>query len=291
MTVFLRDMSHYDGDESLAGFVGTTHKATEGTSYVDAAYAARLNHYHAQGVKVLGSYHVLHTGALAAQLDHWLSTMDALTPWWRTFPGFILQVDAERWPSDNVSPDTVKAFARLLVDSGCPGFKVTYASRGQYGDSLTGIATPLWNAAYHSATYPGDGAADWAPYSGRAPVFWQYTSTPFDKNAYRGSLDELLALLGGDDMAALQNDDPSYLDLIYGVKALLLGENPTGGPSAARRPNAVQPLLEQIETKVGALTAPQVSQDQLDASVAKVMSDPAWLDALAAKLAGHIHVS
>jgi hypothetical protein len=267
VTVFLRDMSHYDGNESLAGFVGTTHKITEGTSFVDPEFARRLNAYHAAGVKVLGSYHVLHTGSLAGQLDHWLSTLDALTPWWRAFPGFIMQIDAERWATDNVSPDTVKSFARLLV-GGAPGYKVTYASRGQYGNGLAGIATDLWNAAYRSATYPGDNAADWAPYSGKTPVLWQYTDTPYDKNAYRGSLNELLALIGGTVntsqetspghteqlAAAIQNRIFNEQTALYGTPAA--SDKPGGGaPGTGGRFGALEQAVADLTTAVAALTA------------------------------------
>lgn len=283
MTIFLRDMSHYDGNESLAGFVGTTHKVTEGTSYVDGAYAARLNRYRAAGVQVLGSYHVLHTGNLAAQLDHWLSTLDALTPWWRGFPHWVMQVDAERWPADNVSPDTVKAFARLLVDSGCPGWKVTYASRGQYGSALAGLATPLWNAAYHSSTYPGDGAGDWAPYSGKAPVLWQYTSTPFDKSAFRGSLDELLTLIGGNDMDADQSRKLDNCERIlttwaegkkpFGVKYSLSDPGRTlGDPFQAIAPTLTDAQVTSLAQQVAPLVAAQMPKPPTAAEVAEELA-------------------
>lgn len=229
MTTFLRDCSHYDLDTSLAGFAGCTHKLTEGRAYVDPAYAGRLPGMRAMG-RVLGSYHVLHTTDPAGQLDFWIRQQDALTPWWRDWPHWIMQVDAEKWPGDpvtlangmqyagplhlarNLHPamavevltrriSTTVAFAGMLKGAGLPGCKIVYASRGQYGDSLTGIPLDLWNAAYRSSTYPGDGAADWAPYSGRTPVLWQYTSTPYDKNAFRGSVADLLAYIEGGGMA------------------------------------------------------------------------------------------
>jgi hypothetical protein len=117
-----------------------------------------------------------------------------------------MQIDAEKWPYDAVSAANVKQFAQLLVDARVPGWKVTYASRGQYGDSLAGIATPLWNADYRRGPgYPGDGwtamndgsPAGWAGYSGQVPALLQYTSTPYDKDAYRGTLDQLKTLVGG----------------------------------------------------------------------------------------------
>jgi hypothetical protein len=219
VTVFLRDMSDFDSNEDVTGFVGVTHKATEGTTVVHKELAPRLNKYRAQEVPILGAYHVVRTpgigrnGSLGAQLSYWFSYLDSQIPWWRTYPHFILQVDLEKWPYDSVSATTGIQFAKLLADSGAPGWKITYASRGQYGNSLNGIATPLWNAAYHSGAYPGDNATDWRPYSGKTPTFWQYTDKPFDKNAFRGTLDELLALIrgGGNDVMQWNNPDTAKL--------------------------------------------------------------------------------
>lgn len=234
MAEYLRDMSDYDTDETIAGYIGVTHKATEGTTITHAKYGPRLTRYRAQGVPVLGAYHVLRTpgsggnGSLAAQLDFWLTTIDRVTPWWRDQP-FIMQVDAEKWPYDAVTlpepltheqaramlepahfadlvaarASTTVEFCTLLAEQVPHAYPICYASRGQYGDSLTGIPIDLWNAAYHTAAYPGDTAADWASYSGRVPVFWQFTSTPYDRNAYRGTLADLQARIaaGGTPVA------------------------------------------------------------------------------------------
>lgn len=264
-------MSDYDSNEDMTGFVGVTHKATEGTKYTHVHYGPRLNKYKSQGIQVLGSYHVVRTpgnggnGSLSSQLDFWLSTMDKATPWWRTYPHFILQIDLEQWPYDQVSAATGMQFAKLLVDSGVPGWKITYASRGQYGNSLSGIATPLWNAAYRSSSYPGDSSPDWAQYSGKTPVLLQYTSTPFDKNSFRGSLDDLLALFGGNAV------DPNLLKvLFFWMDILMQNWNPTrdewvkaGGDPAlydlatsfGNSRNGIQVALDSLETSIANLTA------------------------------------
>jgi hypothetical protein len=287
VTIFLRDMSHFDGDESLAGYVGTTHKVTEGTSFVDPEFARRMNTYRSQGVKVLGSYHVLHTTNLAGQLRFWLSTLDALTPWWRTFPHWIMQVDAERWPDDNVSATTVKTFASELVAADVNGWKVTYASNGQYRNELTGIVTDLWNADYTSgSTYPGDTwepmhtsstgtwKGGWTAYSGKTPILLQWTSTPFDKNAYRGTLDELLAHIEGGAMAL--RDDGDFLRLtqrVYAIEQLLPTTYQVPG-----EPNKLAQALADLKTAVASL------QTTLAAVSAK-------LDALTPVAAGDLTVS
>lgn len=224
MTVFGRDASNFDGAVSFSGLGYFTHKSTEGTTVVHDRYAERLNAGRAAGVPVLGAYHVVRTpgnggnGSLAAQLAYWFAYLDAHTPWWRTHPHFMLQIDAERWQIDAVTAAIVKAFAQLVVGSGVAAYKVTYASRGQYGDNLAGIATDLWNADYRGSvngSYPGDSwvkvgtaPAGWAPYSGKPPRFLQYASRPYDEDAFPGTLDELLTVTGStggtDDMDAAQ---------------------------------------------------------------------------------------
>jgi hypothetical protein len=164
MTVTIRDASNFDVSVNFAGLAGFTHKATEGISVVHDKYGQRLNAARSYGVPVLGAYHVVRTpnaanGSLVAQMRYWLAYLDYHTPWWRDHPNFMLQIDAERWSYDDVQSGTVIQFAGLLVNSGVPGWKVTYASRGQYGNSLRGIATPLWNADYRGSvngSYPGD---------------------------------------------------------------------------------------------------------------------------------------
>lgn len=307
MTVSGRDMSDFDTNESISGFQFVTHKATEGTLIAHEQYGPRLNRYRG-AVPVLGAYHVLRTpgndghGSLAAQLDYWVARMDDQTPWWRTVP-FMLQVDAEKWPYDNVLASTVLSFCDLLAHSGLPGWKVAYASRGQYGDSLTGCPLPLWNADYRGSSaglYPGDGwtsingqPAGWASYSGRAPALLQYTSTPCDKNAFRGSLNDFLALIGGDPLADSAAQIQSLWDAMFvGGSATGAGTpvktNPslgdTGGNSIIDKLDYVIQLLktsqavtltaDQLAALENALTAAVVARhDALTAADEPVIRD------------------
>lgn len=286
MTVYGRDASNFDGTVDYSGLEFFTHKVTEGTGIVHDRYGPRLTAARDAGVPVLGAYHVLRTpgsggaGSLAAQLAFWVAQMDLRTPWWRTHPHFMLQVDAERWPYDNVSAATVLAFADLLVRSGFPGYKITYASRGQYGDSLKGIATPLWNANYSGGpNYPGDGwAPGWGAYSGQTPVFLQYTSAGYDHNAYRGTLDQLLALVGG-TKGTTMTLAPNELDLLQQCANVLgasyarsakAGDNPVLG--IGDQVSLLYDALVRHPAGAVVLTAEQVSA--LAAQVAALMPKP-----------------
>jgi GH25 family lysozyme M1 (1,4-beta-N-acetylmuramidase) len=235
VTLFGWDSSDYDwarGAMNLDaarrdGITWFTHKATEGTGTRHKHLAEALNRARSAGIEFVGAYHVVRTGDIAGQVAYMLAYLDLAVPWWREFPGFFLQVDLEKWPYDQVSAATGKAFAAALVKAQ-PRKVLTYASRGMYGDQLAGIVTPLWNAAYggnpaihYPDAYPGDNGTGWRAYSGQTPVMWQYgsqtrigTQPTCDANAFRGSLADLRALLGvpqqgGDVMAVIVQWPPS----------------------------------------------------------------------------------
>jgi len=215
MTVFGWDSSHFDGQLSPSilarakseGIEFFTAKIAEGLAdteggHDDTALAAAR----AAGIPLVGGYLIPRsTATVTSQVDYWLKLADAGESWWRTFPGWFWQVDLERWPYDAV-PASVGIAAAQQLRARTGRWTILYASRSQYGSQLGGWDGPLWNADYGpTAAYPGDNwAPGWAPYSGQAPTFLQYTSsatiaglTTCDRNAYRGTLDQLRALVAG----------------------------------------------------------------------------------------------
>ncbi len=239
MTTFGWDASHYDGllstgilsrakNEGIAFF---SHKIAEGLSdtegtYDDTALAAAR----AAGIEFIGGYLVPRSNAsVSTQVDLWLRLADAGEPWWRQHPGWFWQIDLERWSYDAV-PASVGVAAAQQIRARTGRWTVLYASHGQYGDQLRSWDGPIWNADYVStsasgfvAMYPGDnwqplhgfGRGGWAPYSGREPTFLQYTDratvaglTTCDANAYRGSIDQLRALIIGDTDVELTDPIP-----------------------------------------------------------------------------------
>jgi hypothetical protein len=252
VTVFFCDASDYDwgrGNVDVTamaadGIVGLTAKATESTNVRHIHLADALNRGRAAGIPVLGAYHVVRSAPnVQAQVDYFLGYLDSAVPWWRDWPGFILQVDLEKWPYDPVT--IVDGDGPIAARHGLPrmsedrtiiaagtgagftaalraaaprnAYVVVYASKGQYGDALTGIGVPLWNANYPSSRnapyrdmYPGDAGPGWVTYSGQMPIFWQYASTATidgqptcDINAFRGTRADLINLVtkGAADMS------------------------------------------------------------------------------------------
>jgi hypothetical protein len=239
MTVFGWDASHYDGlltPSILARAKGEgigffTHKIaeglgdTEGTNDDTALAAAR-----SAGIEFLGGYLVPRSGpSVSAQVDRWLVLADAGEGWWRSYPGWFWQVDLERWPYDDVRASVGVEAAQLLHDR-TGKWTILYASHGQYRESLGAWGGPLWNAHYTSRVadrfdqmYPGDiwrpaldanTAGGWAAYSGREPTFLQFTDratiaglTTCDANAYRGTTEQLRALISGTTTSSRGDDD------------------------------------------------------------------------------------
>jgi GH25 family lysozyme M1 (1,4-beta-N-acetylmuramidase) len=219
VTLFGWDASDFDwsrgpmdlGAAKADGITWFTHKATESTNVRHVHLADALTRARSAGFEFLGAYHVIRSSpSVDAQVNYFLGTLDQQVPWWRDFPGFMLQVDLELWSYDQVSASTGIAFANALV-AAQPKKVITYASRGMYGNSLVGLPTPLWNAAYgtdpavhYRQAYPGDNGIGWTPYSGQTPVMWQYGSRltigsqpGCDANAFRGSLADLRQLITG----------------------------------------------------------------------------------------------
>jgi GH25 family lysozyme M1 (1,4-beta-N-acetylmuramidase) len=221
VTVFGVDCSDFDWDRgpmdiaamARDGIQFLTHKATEGTRVKHGHYGEALTRARSAGIPILGAYVVPRTpgnnghGNVDAQVDYFLSYLDQQTPWWRAFPTFLLQVDLEKWGYDAVAPAVGVSMADKLKERTGKAV-VLYAPKWAYGDGIGG-AHPLWASAYGSnpaghyrAAYPGDDSPRWGAYSNRTPAILQYGSrltvgsqSGCDCNAFRGSLDELLAIV------------------------------------------------------------------------------------------------
>lgn len=315
MTVLGWDASQYDGTLTTGilqrakaeGVAFFTHKIGEGTGVDDPDDHTALAAARVAGIEFIGGYYVPRSGgAVDAQVSRCIALADRDEPWWRTFPGWFFQVDLERWPYDSVAPGVGISFAReLRARTG--RLVILYASNGQYDNGLTGWDGPLWNAHYvdrvagaPAAMYPGDGwlpsiggrLGGWAAYSGRAPVFLQYTSaatiaglTTCDANAFRGSIEQLRALItGGSAMSDVDIPDTRRLASngdTWG-RAILSGEDPaqflggTGAGYPATATNVLHHKLDAIMASVAALhpTSVALTDAQVQAVADRLIASP-----------------
>jgi GH25 family lysozyme M1 (1,4-beta-N-acetylmuramidase) len=262
MVVYGWDASNHDWQRGPMDFAAArsagveffTHKLTDGNRYYKDPYFARaITRARAAGIPLLGAYHVLWNGNVTAQMDWFLAELDAQCPWWRSGP-FILQLDCEPFGYNGATPTlaTIRQAADYLVKATAGRYRpIIYAPQWVYRNTLDGLGYPLWASAYGTNpvggfrdTYPGDASSRWAAYSGQIPAVLQYGSQTriggqgtCDANVYRGSLAQLVALVGGKTMTltaqTMAADDTQTFDeeddMAGGIPPT---EIPTTGPGS-----------------------------------------------------------
>lgn len=220
MTIFGNDSSnHNQALVSRDGLDFYTHKVSDGDHfYADPYYQPHMVKAHQLGIPVMGSYHVLHgQRSIDSQADWWVQLVRAQTPWWRDKAAWIWQCDAEPF-GYNITPSITEINA--LGDAVCrranipASSYVAYAPEWVYGAALKYLRYPIWQSSYGSnptgnyrIAYPGDNSNRWNLWStglSKSPMFLQYGSkvtaggvSTMDINAFRGTLDQLIAALGG----------------------------------------------------------------------------------------------
>lgn len=303
--VFGWDASDYDwarGPMDLAaaardGIQFFTHKATEAASTRHRNYGEAMRRARDAGIPILGAYHVVRSSpSVSSQVDFLLSYLDSQTPWWRAWPDWFIQVDLEKWSYDAVPAHIGEAFADL-VEQRTGRKAVIYASRGQYGNELTGTSHLLWNANYGAniedhyhdvyAARGGDSGAGWVTYSGRMPIIWQYGSRTrigsqhiCDANAFRGTLSQLRALIStsGGDMFEQSDRNTATADT-WRLLTILEGRSAAqyqlaGEPAPRSEPNRLKEQLDRIEARLTALEIGGVDVEALAAALAPLLPAP-----------------
>lgn len=206
MTEFLLDLSHHqtepDWDGLIrAGIVGVILKAGEGDSYVDPTFAPRLKVAQAKGLITAAYWYIRSGASAAAQVDD----IRRVVP-----PGTPVITDTEDG-SGNVA--LTKDIQNRLRAAGYP-VPLSYLPRWYWqqlgSPDLRGLA-PLWSSRYPDtkqgdfrAEYSDAPASYWIGYGGLDVALLQFTSSalvngrgPYDANAFRGTRDQLAALLRG----------------------------------------------------------------------------------------------
>lgn len=277
MTVTYPDVSHYNAPLSLAGAALVFAKATQGTGYVDPAYAG----YRAQAAVYIpfGAYHWLDTSDPVAQARHAYNIVG---------PGTPLMIDDEQ-PSISV-PHTLAFVAEYRRLGGL--VVLEYLPRWTWAASGTPDLRPLAAAGLHlvasdynprDAAYPA--GLGWEPYGGVTPAILQYTDRqPFsgkalDMNVFPGNLGELLAIIsGGTDMTP---EESRQLAAIY--NALFYGGSSCGDPAhgspvnSGSQGNAIVDQLRELRAGTAAIQttvqAPAAATKQLvDQEVSTALS-------------------
>jgi hypothetical protein len=198
MTLFYPDVSQYTPNVDVSSYPIVLARATLSASVADMSYQA----YQQQSAgKVFVAYHWLNHGNLQAQAGWCFQHVG---------PGVPVMIDAE-----DVAGNT--GYAGPLTIDDILGFAAAYRA---LGGTVSLCYLPFWYwsgamaapqrlgeleaAGLHlvSSNYPTGGYTEngpgWAPYYTGAPVpvQWQYTSTPIDMNAFRGTASDFAQLVG-----------------------------------------------------------------------------------------------
>lgn len=186
------DVSAYQAAQDWAahkaeGVVFAFAKASEGQHTHDSRFVAHIKAIKAAGL-VPGAYHFAHPNQDAtAEAANYIAAVKAYAG-----KGFTHWLDLERLSDgSNYAGRTsaqIKAYAVTwiaAVEKAFPGQRVgvyTAASDITAGHVPTGV--PLWYPAYPwgAAAYSKAEAAAQPRPGGRAPLFWQFTSTPLDRS-------------------------------------------------------------------------------------------------------------
>jgi lysozyme len=191
------DLSHHNPTPDwpaikAAGVLGVIHKATEGAGYADPDRRSRLAGAYRAGL-LIATYHFLRPGDMAAQMDHYLETIDA--------------AKGERVVLDHEDADVPLSSLLDAIDAiwnKRPDLQITIYSgnliKQQLGNNHnpTLAKTSLWIAHYTSNPSPTWPRGTWANWS-----LWQWTdkeiipgiSAPVDGDRWNGTADSLKRFL------------------------------------------------------------------------------------------------
>ena len=175
-------------------------KATEGTSYKNPYFAQQYNGSYNVGM-IRGAYHFAlpHVSSGTAQADFFVNNGGGWSRDGKTLPGVL---DIEYNPYGASCYGLTQAGMRSWIAAFTSRYRartgrdaVIYTTTDWWSQctgntSQFSQTNPLWIARY--STSAGTLPSGWAYYT-----FWQYTSSPLDKNRFNGDLTRLRALALG----------------------------------------------------------------------------------------------
>lgn len=195
ITKEIRDVSHHDydrGDTDVSMTPMLIVKFTQGSTYTDP----RFGYWMGKG-KPVAAYHCVEPNDASGQVDHMLKVIGKNIP---------VMFDWEVWTDPDGSNKRwatiaqAKAVVQGFINAG-GNAKMTYIPHWFWegelnnGDLSWFADQGLFNINSNYSLAPCDPAA-MAGFGGMTNKMHQYTNSPHDKNAFPGTVDELLALWG-----------------------------------------------------------------------------------------------
>lgn len=259
MTIHFPDLSQYTPINITMDIPCVIARATLSDRVFDSQYRIFKTQCTALAIP-FAAYHWLNHGNITNQVSHCISVVGGAVP---------LMIDAEDMVGNT-------GFAGALTVNDINDFASQYRARGGIVH-LVYLPRWYWQDHMHSPdlkplsanglhlvssnyrTYSDTGAG-WDAYGGMTPVQWQYTSTPLDMNAFKGTVSQWWELVSG-GIAMSDADIPDTHRLAYNgdtwSRAAITGENPAkyksgvGWPgSDATTPNELHNKLDRLKTLI-----------------------------------------
>lgn len=195
MTLFGHDVSSYNPDYRPRAGEFVIIKASEGARTHDSSFAPLLARTRAAGAIPL-AYHFLHSDSTPQAQAQNLASVPGVK-------GLPVMVDVEQ---EGTSFPNIAQCAQFVDACRALGLtvKLVYLPHWYWqqigSPGLTALSSrglSLVSSAYPGGSgYPGDGGSGWTSYGGMTPVIWQYTDSPVDGDAFKGTAAQLHAILG-----------------------------------------------------------------------------------------------
>jgi lysozyme len=183
------DLSHWQVTPDFAalkssGIAAVILKATQGSSWIDSTFVARVSLAHAAGLLV-GAYHFCDATSPAIQTTHFLTVAMTATP--------VLALDIEANGMGETVSIAQAAEMASRIQTATDRLPLIYMNRYGPDGRGTGLPNsvlsrcPLWIAEYTNSAQPKL-PPDWLSWT-----IWQHTDVPYDKDRFNGTLAELEA--------------------------------------------------------------------------------------------------
>lgn len=218
--IFGVDVSNHQTSFDFSGWDFAFIKSSEGSGFRDSRFDQHSTRARQQGC-LIAAYHFLRSDAGVADQ---VATVRSLVP---LDTPVIPDVEWIKNGSAIVSAPTLGQTVDFVNRLRAEGYSVPllYLPRWYWNywrnPNMSGLGLPpLWNSWYPDYTArPREEAvrlvpaSAWSGFGGLEVAVMQFTSTPFDQNGFKGTRDELSALLGGKEMEAgemegiFQSDD------------------------------------------------------------------------------------
>lgn len=264
MTLFSVDISNNNGPDisvtelQAEGFAWLEAKVSEGNYFQDNTWPGYKAAANGCGLPIVGYHYAIASCTPESQVSTFIANDG----------GNTVMIDFE------ANSGTINDFWNLVNAFNAEGVQVVlsyiprwYWSGAMGGGDLSGvpglIASGYWGSGdsaynlYNAAG--GDNNQDWAPYGGETPVVWQFTDgalaagSSLDANAFKGTQDELLTLLGANEMT------PDQAAQLADIQTQLRGPNLQGWPqlgqNAAGQNLTLVDALASLIADVNALKA------------------------------------